>query len=309
MYPSNENDNSGPLINPLQYDNSNEYFNSNRNKEPKNLQPPTPSFNLNPRENMQNEFENMTNFEINPNTNNFSKPNFYQVCSSKLSNPTTISNKESENKNNQKNKYYNVNHTENIYQKNNNITPETNMYQNKNNNNKKVLGPISGYLNSTINSKLIEAEAKLTKYSDFRTICYVMFVWSLLCLFWSLWYLTNYRSIKINNVNDLDIDIYEDEVLWYRILLFLVDLLHCYAYFMGIRAFNHQSSGEMNFCHKCFIILIVANCIFFFLFIFFVSVSFITFCIQVIFLIFNVILSFQSIELQKIYHKIEQISS
>ena len=306
MYPNNENDNSGPLINPQQYDNINEYFNPNRNKEPKNLQPPTPSFNSNPRENMQNEFENMQNFEINPNTNNFSKPQFYQVCSSKLvSYP--ISNTESENKNNQKSKYYNMNHTDNIYQ-NNNINSEKIAYSNQNNNTK-VLGPISGYLNSTINSKLIEAEAKLSKYSDFRTICYVMFIWSLLCLFWTLWYLTSYRNIKNNNENNLYVDIYEDEVLWYRVLLFLVDLLHCYAYFMGVRAFNHQISGEMNFAHKCFIVLIVANCIFFFLFIFFVPVSFITFCVQVIFLIFNVILAFQSIELQKIYHKIEQISS
>ena len=119
MYPNNEDDNSGPLINPQQYDNINEYFNPNRNKEPKNLQPPTPSFNFNPRENMQNEFENMQNFEINPNANNFSKPHFYQVCSSKLvSYP--ISNTESENKNNQND------HTNNIYQ-NNNINPERNV--------------------------------------------------------------------------------------------------------------------------------------------------------------------------------------
>lgn len=305
MYQNIENDNSGPLINPQQYDNINEYFNPNRNKEPKNLQPPTPSFNANPRENMQNEFENISNFEINPNINNFSKPHFYQVCSSKLVSYPNVS----EIKNNQNNKYYNFNNTDNIYQ-NNNITPiNNNSNENNNNNNRKVLGPISGYLNSTINSKLIEAEAKLKRYNDFKTTCYVMLIWSILCLFWTLWVLTNYKNIKLNTENNIGIDIYEDEELWYRILLFLFDLLHCYAYFMGVRAFNHQISEEMNFARKCFIILITTNCIMFFLFIFFVSVSFITFCVQVIFLIFNVILAFQSIELQKIFHKIEQISS
>ena len=56
-----------------------------------------------------------------------------------------------------------------------------------------------------VTSRLCEIDSKITKYSDFLSLSYSMFIWSLLCLLLSIWTLT--RKVK-----DGDIIIDEDEI-------------------------------------------------------------------------------------------------
>ena len=90
---------------------------------------------------------------------------------------------------------------------------------------------------------------------------------------------------------------------WYYILGFFVNFYHCLSYYYSIRAYNHQSKYEMNNSNKIIMSLIIINFIYFFIYLFFVSVSFFTFCVDIIFLIFNLLLFFQSKELTKLYEE------
>ena len=162
-----------------------------------------------------------------------------------------------------------------------------------------------------VTSRLCEIDSRITKYSDFLSLSYSMFIWSLLCLLLSIWTLT--RKVK-----DGDIIIDEDEIEnefesvnsnnnWYHILCFVVNIAHVGGYFYAIRTYNHQSSRQMINTHLWLIALAISNECFFFIYIVYISEDFITFCVDLLYLIFNILLSFQSKDLTLLYKEKESI--
>lgn len=162
-----------------------------------------------------------------------------------------------------------------------------------------------------VTSRLCEIDSRITKYSDFLSLSYSMFIWSLLCLLLSIWTLT--RKVK-----DGDIIIDEDEIEnefesvnsnnnWYHILCFVVNIAHVGGYFYAIRTYNHQSSRQMINTHLWLIALAISNVCFFFIYIVYISEDFITFCVDLLYLIFNILLSFQSKDLTLLYKEKESI--
>ena len=126
-----------------------------------------------------------------------------------------------------------------------------------------------------VTSRLCEIDSRITKYSDFLSLSYSMFIWSLLCLLLSIWTLT--RKVK-----DGDIIIDEDEIEnefesvnsnnnWYHILCFVVNIAHVGGYFYAIRTYNHQSSRQMINTHLWLIALAISNVCFFFIYIVYIS--------------------------------------
>jgi hypothetical protein len=195
------------------------------------------------------------------------------------------------------------------------INPEINTYNQNNNNN--INHNISAfqkfypnYINPTHNAqtRLFDIDNKISKYSDFISICYFMFICSILCFLISIF------NVSYSSGSEID-DIYEEEnnnkgnknYKWYYILGFFINFYHCLTYFYSIRAYNHQSKYEMGNSNIILLSLIIINFLYFFIYLFFVHVSFFTFCIDIMFLIFNLLLYFQSKELTKLYEEKEGI--
>ena len=162
---------------------------------------------------------------------------------------------------------------------------------------------IPNYNNITHNgqTRLVDVDMKISKYSDFLSISYFMFIWSILCLLISIFNLT-YNS-KDNEYLNNNFQNYR----WYYILGFFVNFFHCGTYYYCIRSYNKQSKSEMDISSKMSLTLIMLNLIYFLIYIFFVSISFFTFCVDLIFLIFNALLFFQSKELGKLYQEKDNI--
>ena len=196
--------------------------------------------------------------------------------------------------------------------KNNLINPEinTNNQNNNNQNNSLFQNLYPNYIIPTHNAqtRIFDIDNKISKYTDFISICYFMFIWSILCFFISVFNVTYSSGNKIE-------DIYKEEnsnkeiknYKWYYILGFFINFYHCLTYFYSIRAYNHQSKYEMGNSIIILLSLIIINFLYFFIYLFFVSVSFFTFCIDIIFLIFNLLLYVQSKELTKLYEEKEGI--
>lgn len=163
--------------------------------------------------------------------------------------------------------------------------------------------------NTAISSRLIELDTRISKYSDFMSINYGMLIWSILCFIGSIWSITNTDYIEqiIYDKNDEEVIVRSNNFNAYNVLCFFVNLAHCVVYFYAIRSYNKQSKVEMNYCYYLYATLGSINMLFFVVYIFFVHSGFFSFCINLIFLIFNVMLFFQSIELTRLYEEKEAI--
>ena len=160
------------------------------------------------------------------------------------------------------------------------------------------------YINPThnVDTRLKDVDQRIFKFSDFHSISYFMFFWSILCFLLSIWditHLSNYQHIKF--LNDIKKEI--ENFKWYYILNFFVNFYHCGVYFYGIRTYNLQSRIEMKIANKMLLSLTIINFIYFFFYLFFIPISFFIFFIDLIYLIFNVFLYFQSKELIKLYEE------
>lgn len=160
-----------------------------------------------------------------------------------------------------------------------------------------------------VTSRLCEIDSRITKYNDFLSLCYGMFIWSLLCFLLSIWYITTR-----NREDDITIDEegvhYRVEYYrynWYTILCFFVNLIHCAGYFYAIRTYNHQSSKQMHNTYLIMMGLALSNFAFFFIYMLLIKEGFFTFCVDLLFLIFNVLLCFQSKELMKLFEEKESV--
>ena len=162
-----------------------------------------------------------------------------------------------------------------------------------------------------ITSRLCEIDSRITKYSDFLSLLYSMFIWSLLCLLLSIWTLT--RKVKdgdiINDEDEIENEFQSVETNnnWYHMLCFVVNIGHVGGYFYAIRTYNHQSSRQMINTHLWLIALAISNVCFFFIYIVCISEDFITFCVDLLYLIFNILLSFQSKDLILLYKEKESV--
>ena len=192
--------------------------------------------------------------------------------------------------------------------KNDFINPQMNTYnQNNNNQNNSLFQNLyPNYIIPTHNAqtRIFDIDNKISKYTDFISICYFMFIWSILCFLISIFNVTYFSDDEIDDIYNKE---YSNKGVknykWYYILGFFVNFYHCLSYYYSIRAYNHQSKYEMNNSNKIIMSLVIINFIYFFIYLFFVSVSFFTFCIDIIFLIFNLLLYVQSKELTKLYEE------
>ena len=157
------------------------------------------------------------------------------------------------------------------------------------------------YFNPTHNydTRLKDVDNRILKFSDFHSISYFMFFWALLCFLLSIWditHLSNYKQIQFLNNIKKEVENFK----WYYILTCFVNFYHCGVYLYGIRTYNLQSIG-MKISNKMLLSLTIINFIYFFIYLFFVPISFFTFFVDLIYLIFNAFLFFQSSELTKLY--------
>ena len=152
------------------------------------------------------------------------------------------------------------------------------------------------YFNPTHNydTRLKDVDNRILKFSDFHSISYFMFFWALLCFLLSIWditHLSNYKQIQFLNNIKKEVE---------NILTCFVNFYHCGVYLYGIRTYNLQSIG-MKISNKMLLSITIINFIYFFIYLFFVPISFFTFFVDLIYLIFNAFLFFQSSELTKLY--------
>ena len=154
-----------------------------------------------------------------------------------------------------------------------------------------------------VTSKICEVDSKISKYSDFVTLCYGMLIWSILCFLVSIWDLTNVGNTYFPDDNEKKTESFD----WFETFCFFVNLYHCGAYFFAIRSYNHQSKSQMTTSHYLILGLMVINFLYFLIYIFIIRKGFFAFCINLVFLIFNVLLYFQSAELSKLYEEKEVI--
>lgn len=160
-----------------------------------------------------------------------------------------------------------------------------------------------------LSSRICEIDSCITKYNDFLSLCYGMLIWSILCFLLSIWYIST-RKREADITIDEEGVYYEVEKTrhnWYTFLCFFVNFGHCITYFYSIRAYHHQSNFQMSNAHICLLILAISNFMFFIIYMFFVKEGFFTFCVDLIFLIFNALLWFQSKELAKLYEEKEKV--
>ena len=196
--------------------------------------------------------------------------------------------------------------------KNDFINPQMNTYNQNNNNqfNSPFQNFYPNYIIPTHNpqTRIFDVDNKISKYSDFISICYFMFIWSILCFLISIFNVTYFSDDEIDDIYNKE---YSNKGVknykWYYILGFFVNFYHCLSYYYSIRAYNHQSKYEMGNSNIILLSLIIINFLYFFIYLFFVHVSFFTFCIDIMFLIFNLLLYFQSKELTKLYEEKEGI--
>lgn len=161
--------------------------------------------------------------------------------------------------------------------------------------NANIIAPIPSNFIYHNENALIDIDNKINKYSDFVSICYVMFVWSILSFLISIWIVTSFkREFPTSEI---------ENGKWYEILNLFVNLIHCGVYFFSIRTYNHQEYNEMIIVKNSMICLCVINTIYMFIYIFMVSKGFLIFCIDLIYLVFNVLLYFQAKELSNLYEQ------
>ena len=152
------------------------------------------------------------------------------------------------------------------------------------------------------NTRLKDVDNRILEFSDFHSTSYFMFFWSILCFLLSIWditHLSNYKQIKL--LYNIKKEIENNK--WFYILNFVVNFYHCGVYFYGIRTYNLQSRIEMKISNKMLLSLTIINFIYFFIYLFFVPISFFTFFVDLIYFIFNIFLFFQSSELTLLYEE------
>ena len=157
--------------------------------------------------------------------------------------------------------------------------------------------PISSNFIYHNENALIDIDNKINKYSDFVSICYVMFVWSILCFLISIWIVTSFKGEF--PMSEIENNYYK----WYEIFNLFANLFHCGVYFYSIRTYNHQDYNEMIIVKNAMICLCILNIVYMFIYIFVVSKGFLIFCVDLIYLVFNVLLYFQAKELSSLYEQ------
>jgi hypothetical protein len=135
--------------------------------------------------------------------------------------------------------------------------------------------------------KLIQIEDRLTSFTVYIVIIWILLVLSVLSLF---------KSILFLSEKDDD---FEEILAYYRnyeIFNFFMSFGHIIGYFYGIQSFTKQKSQMNKYFEMVLLALAVVNLVYLIIFIY-VKVIFITWCVALFFLIFNVILFFQTKEL------------
>jgi hypothetical protein len=154
---------------------------------------------------------------------------------------------------------------------------------------------------TSLTFRLIRLEDRLTAFTVYIAIIWILIIISILALFKSLLIMS---FIFENSEEKFDEFYFKN----FEIFNFFMIIGHIVGYFYGIQAYTKQRT-EMN-KHFEFILLALASVNLIYLIIFFyVPVLFITWCIAIFYLILNVILYFQAKELTNVLSEKEVLNS
>lgn len=146
--------------------------------------------------------------------------------------------------------------------------------------------------NNQITNKLIQIDNRISHFSQYLCLLYTLLILCIFSFLTSIFYINSY---------DIDVDPAlqksNKNIYYFEVINFFVNFLHLGSFFYGIQAFTKQNHQMNNNFEKLLIGLITTNFIYFFLFIFVYHVYFITWCLDIFFLILNSLLYYQAKDL------------
>jgi hypothetical protein len=163
--------------------------------------------------------------------------------------------------------------------------------------------PNNNYSNvhrSTMNFQLIQIEDRLTSFTVYIAITWILLVLSILGLFKSILFL----SIIFDN-EEIEID---DGSRYFEIFNFLMVVGHIVGYFYGIQAYTKQKTFMNKYYEMVLLALAGVNLLYLLIF-FVITASFILWCVTMFYLILNVLLYFQAKELTIVLSEKEVLNS
>jgi hypothetical protein len=146
-----------------------------------------------------------------------------------------------------------------------------------------------------ISNKLIQIDNRIQHFTQYSCILWTLLILSLLALFGSIYSLSSddvEEYYKIKNSKNMRT---------YDILTFFVNLIHAGGYFYSINSFTKQNSMMSQYTEYILLGLAASNFLYFFVFIFIAYASFMTWCMDIFYLILNLLLYYQTKEITLLF--------
>lgn len=150
--------------------------------------------------------------------------------------------------------------------------------------------------------QVISVDNRISMFSQYLTILYTLFVFSILGFLGSI-FAINSLDLEVN-------DRYRREyhnLYILEVINFFVNLLHVGGYFYGIQAFTKQKSEMNGYFEYVLTGFIACNFFYFILYIFLYHVYFLTWCVDIFFLIINGLLYYQAKEITLLFKEKERL--
>jgi len=132
---------------------------------------------------------------------------------------------------------------------------------------------------------------------------WALLILSIFAIFRSIFHLTD---DDIENISEIKYSKYKYKN-HYETITFFVNLFHVGGYFFSINAFTKQRASMNEYSEHILLGLGISNFVYFFFFIFMYTVTFFTWCVDIFYLIINLLLYFQTKELTQLYKEKESL--
>jgi hypothetical protein len=132
---------------------------------------------------------------------------------------------------------------------------------------------------------------------------WALLILSIFAIFRSIFHLTD---DELDNISEIKYSKYKYKV-HYETITFFVNLFHVGGYFFSINAFTKQRAIMNEYSEYILLGLGISNFVYFFFFIFMYPATFFTWCVDIFYLIINLLLYFQTKELTQLFKEKESL--
>jgi hypothetical protein len=152
-----------------------------------------------------------------------------------------------------------------------------------------------------VSNKLIWLDNRLANFSHYSFILWCLLILSIFSLFGSIFEFSSdpdYQEYSRNRSKSRNT---------YEVINFFVNIFHVGTYIYGIQAYSKQKAKMNQYLEFMVIGCFVLNFCYFFMFIFIYYTTFFSWCIDLFYLILNIVVYYQALEITKLFYEKENL--